>query len=229
MATFGFITEGVTDQVIIEYVLNGYFDTDDIVINELQPLCDETDKSRSENYGGWKLVFDYCESTKFKEAFQFNDYIIIQIDTDVSEEVHYDISKQDEKGKDLNVIDLIKRVKEKFKNLIGENFFNSHEKKIIFAISVHSIECWLLPLYYTDNKKSKIKNCLGTLNRGLIKKEGFTIDSENKNVAYYRKISENFRKHKELMRLYKENPSLKIFIEEIENRKIIIEKEEDDF
>jgi len=229
MATFGFITEGVTDQVVIEYILNGYFDTDDIDINELQPLRDETDQNRSKNYGGWKLVFDYCESAKFKEAFQFNDYIIIQIDTDVSEEVHYDISKQDENGKVLEVIDLIKRVKEKFKNLMGENFFNSHEEKIIFAISVHSIECWLLPLYYTDKKRYKIVNCLRTLNSALNKKEDFTIDPKNKNVAYYRKIAENFCKHKELMRLYKENPSLKIFIEEIENRKIIIEKDEGDF
>ncbi len=229
MISFGFITEGVTDQIVIEYVLSGYFDTDDIDINELQPLRDETDKNRSKNYGGWKLVFDYCESDKFKKAFQFNDYIIIQIDTDVCEEVHYDISKRDKNGKELEPFDLMEKVKEKFKNLMGKEFYDKNEEKIIFAISVHSIECWLLPLYYTDKRKGKIVNCIGTLNIELNKKEGFTIDSENKNPNYYEKIGKKFRKHKELMKLYKENPSLKIFIEEIEKRKIVIEKDEDDF
>jgi len=32
MITFGLITEGVTDQIVIDYVLSGYFDTDDIIM-----------------------------------------------------------------------------------------------------------------------------------------------------------------------------------------------------
>ncbi len=159
MVKFGFITEGLTDQIVIEYILSGYFDTDDLDINELQPIRDETDKNRSENYGGWTLVFEYCKSDRFKQAFQFNDYIIIQIDTDVCEEKHYDVSKRNEDGKELEPVDLIHNVREKFKKeLIGEEFFNNNKEKIIFAISVHSIECWLLPLYFTDNRKAKIVN-----------------------------------------------------------------------
>jgi hypothetical protein len=67
MVTFGFITEGITDQIIIEHILNGFFETSDIDINELQPIRDETDRNRSENYGGWRLVFDYCKSSHFKK------------------------------------------------------------------------------------------------------------------------------------------------------------------
>lgn len=226
MTTFGFITEGVTDQIVIEYVLNGFFDTNDIDINELQPLRDETDKSRSQNYDGWTLVFEYCSSTKFKEAFQFNDYIIIQIDTDVSEEKNYDVSKRDENGVELEPADLIKKVREKFEALIGEEFFHAHEEKIIFAISVHSIECWLLPIYFNDNRKSKIVNCLGTLNREIGKKEKFTIDPKNKNADYYDAISKTFRKHETLNRLCKENPSFNIFIEEIQKRNISVETDD---
>ena len=230
MVTFGFITEGVTDQIVIEYILNGFFDTDDIEIKELQPIRDETDKNRLENYGGWTLVFDYCKSTKFKEAFPYCDYIIIQIDTDVCEEVNYGISKRDEYGNELKPVDLIEKVKEKFREeLIGQEFFNDNEEKIIFAISVHSIECWLLPLYYTDNKKGKIVNCLRALNERLSRRENFTIDSNSKNPSYYEKIAKKFRKRKTLMGLYEDNPSLKIFIEEIEKRKIVIEEEDDDF
>ncbi len=227
MLTFGFITEGVTDQIVIEYILNGYFDTDDIEIKELQPIRDETDKNRSENYGGWTLVFDYCKSTKFREALPYCNYVIIQIDTDVCEEAHYDISKRDEDGNELEPIDLVEKVKEKFREeLIGEEFFDENEEKIIFAISVHSVECWLLPLYYTDNKKGKTVNCLRTLNERLKRRENFTIDS--KNPRYYEKIAKKFRKHRSLMKLYEYNPSLKIFIEEIKKREIVIEKEDDD-
>jgi hypothetical protein len=225
MVRFGFITEGVTDQIVIENILNGYFNTDNIDINELQPLRDETDKNRAENYGGWKLVFDYCKSTKFKEAFPFNDYIIIQIDTDVSEEKHYDIPKRDKSGNELTPADLIDKVKEKFRNLIGEDFFDRHKDQIIFAISVHSVECWLLPIYYTDNRKSKIENCLGMLNHKLLKKESFTIDPKNKNADYYERVSKFYVKYKNLIKLYKNNPSLEIFIEEIQQKNIVIEEE----
>lgn len=224
MTNFGLITEGVTDQIIIEYILNGYFDTDDIDINVLQPLRDETNRRQSENYGGWTLVFDYCKSEVFKLAFQLNDYIIIQIDTDVSEELHYDVSKRDATtGRDLEVVELIEKVKEKFINLIGSEFFDAYQEKIIFAISVHSIECWLLPLYYNDRKKSKIVNCLPTLNRELDRQEGFTIDRENKKVDYYEKIAKKFRKHRKLIRWCEENPSFRIFVEELRIREISIE------
>jgi len=228
MISFGFITEGVTDQIIIENILNGFFDSDDIDIYELQPLRDETDKNRVETYGGWTLVFEYCKSTKFREALTFFDYIIIQIDTDVSEEIHYQISKRDHEGKELKPVDLIEKVKNKFRNeIIGNDLFTKFEKKIIFAISVHSIECWLLPLYYSDNRKGKITNCLRALNEVLNRREGFTIDLKSKNSRYYEKIAKQLLKHKTLMNIYKHNPSLKIFIEEIESRQIRIDKDED--
>lgn len=93
MTTFGLIAEGITDQVVIENILIGCFNNPDIVVNPLLPLRDETDKNRVENYSNWLKVFEYCASSKFKEAFQFSDYLIIQVDTDTSEEVHYDIPK----------------------------------------------------------------------------------------------------------------------------------------
>jgi len=222
MITFGLITEGRTDYIVIQNILYGYFDTfDDIVIRALHPeeLKDATKKHRVENYTGWYAIFDYCKKNEFKQAFQSNDYIIIQIDTDVSEEKHYDIPKKDENGIELSSEQLIEKVIDKFKDLIGKEFYEQHQNKIIFAISVHSIECWLLPLYYTDKKKSKRVNCLNTLNQALLKKEKFTIDA--KNPEYYEIVSEKYCKHKVLMKYYKDNPSLKIFI--VEKRNIVID------
>ncbi len=85
MATFGLITEGITDQIVIENILIGYFNTDNIEFNELQPLRDEVDRNRSKNYGSWSKVVEYCESNEFKESLIFHDYLIVQIDTDVSD------------------------------------------------------------------------------------------------------------------------------------------------
>ena len=218
MISFGLITEGLTDQIIIEDILSGYFNTDDIIVNPLQPERDKDDENKSD-YGGWTLIFKYCQSSDFREAFQFNEYVIIQIDTDVSEEINYDIPKRDANGEELTPEQLVEKVKEKLQRLIGDDFYNKYNHKIIFAIAVHSIECWLLPLYYQDNRKEKITNCLGTLNQAL-KSKGFTIDA--KKPQYYRKVSQQYCKPKVLMRLYKDNPSFKIFIEEIEQRNIVI-------
>lgn len=220
MTSFGLIIEGKTDRIVIKNILTGYFDNNDIIFKSLQPLEDETDKNRIENYGGWKLVFNYCSSSKFREAFQFIDYVVVQIDTDTSEEIHYDIPKIED-GKELSVEEIIEKVCEKLRNLIGAEFYDEYSERIIFAISVHSLECWLLPLYYTNNKKAKSVNCLNTLNQAL-KKGNFTIDATNKTPEYYELISQQYLKHKTLMSKCSDNPSLKIFVDEIEKRKIIL-------
>jgi hypothetical protein len=226
MISFGLVTEGLTDQIVIENILAGYFNSPDLDIRQLQPERDKDNENKS-TYGGWPLVFKYCKSRDFQEAFQFIDYIIIQIDTDVSELKHYNIPQQDEKG-EFTPQQLIEKVIEKFRGASGDDFYSKYQQKIIFAISVHSIECWLLPLYYTDQKKkSKFKNCLDSLNLQLLKKHEFRIDANAKNPEYYREISKQYRKHKVLMKHYAENPSLKNFIEEIKSRDIKIGGEED--
>ena len=141
MISFGLIAEGLTDQIVIEDILAGYLNSAYIEVTPLQP---KRDKSK---IGGWTLVFDYCRSKKFQEAFQFIDYIIIQIDTDVSED--YGVAKQDENG-EFTPQQLIAKVIEKFRSAIGDNFYSRYQPQIIFAISVHSIECWLLPLYQVE-------------------------------------------------------------------------------
>ncbi|MEG5030285.1 phage tail protein [Microcoleus sp. AT8-B1] len=225
MISFGLITEGLTDQIVIENILAGYFNSPDLDIRQLQPQRDKDNENKS-TYGGWTLVFNYCKSRDFQEALQFIDYIIIQIDTDVSELKHYNIRQQDENGK-LTPQQLIEKVIEKFRGAWGDDFYSKYQQKIIFAISVDFIECWLLPLYYTDSRKAKITNCLDTLNRELAKKHNFTIDAKAKNPEYYRIISKPYRKHKVLIKHYADNPSLKTFIEQIQSRDIKIGGEED--
>jgi hypothetical protein len=62
-------------------------------------------------------------SRDFQEALQFIDYIIIQIDTDVSE--LYNIPKQDENG-EFTPQQLIEKVLEKFRGGSGDDFYSKY-------------------------------------------------------------------------------------------------------
>ncbi len=218
--TFGLITEGLTDQIVIENILSGYFNTNDLSVHPLQPERDKDNDNKS-GHGGWTLVFEYCKSEDFKKAFQFNKYVIIHIDTDVLDG-YEGISYHDKNG-ELSPEQLIEKVKEKFKSGIGEVFYSDHSHRIIFAIAVDSTECWLLPLYYKEeSKQQKITGCLRALNDAINKKKKFTIDKNAKNPDYYRIVSDPYSKHKKLMKNYQNNPSLNSFIEEIESKNIVI-------
>jgi hypothetical protein len=220
MTLFGLIAEGETDHAVLENILLGISGediSDEITI--LQPDIDETTKGTLQEFGGWYNVFQYCLSEDFRDSFQRVQYVVIQIDTDVSEHIHYDIKQTDEFGKKLIPEVLVEQIKEKFEQIIvkefGQEFLQNHQDRILFAISVDEIECWLLPLYYTDNTKSKTNNC----NHKLHQKAG----KFEKNYNEYDKISKDFRKSKILMKTYQENPSLKIFVESVLSKNVVLE------
>ena len=220
--TFGLIAEGPTDQIIIEDILYGWFGED--VVDDVRYLQPEIDRD-----GGWGKVFNYCRSSDFRQSFQTNDYLIIQVDTDVSEEKGFEVSHRDEKGNIFSPEILIENVKVKLINLIGTDFYQENSKRIIFAISVHSMECWLLPLYYQDNNKEKIERCFTLLGRKINelqhqKKIRFYFDLTNKvkSLDNYRKISCQYSKKKTLLNHSPENHSFKIFIEDLQSRNIPI-------
>ena len=79
MITFGLISEGTTDQIILEDILSGYFGEDEVNVNNLQPKITKDKlgnwKINTDKFGNWLNVFNYCESDGFRKAFQSNDYI----------------------------------------------------------------------------------------------------------------------------------------------------------
>ncbi len=219
MPSFALVTEGITDQIVIENILVGFFDDPNIDINPLQPLRDETDRNRAVTPGNWHKVLEYCSSEEFRSAFQFNDYVIVQIDTDVA--IDYGVSSRDDVGNEFSDEEMYERVKAKLIAQIPSEFYVNYASRILFAVSVQSIECWLLPLFFTDNKKGKTVNCLSTLNQGLKTKKPYFIDPNNKNLRYYEDISADYIKHKKLMSLYAANFSLTAFIHELETTQAI--------
>lgn len=205
MNHFALVTEGESDQVVIEDILSGYFGDMDLSITANHPLRDATDKGRTT--GGWGNLREYCKSLAFQKIFQTSKYVIIQIDTDVSEE--FGVSHRHE-GAELSLEQLIDRTIRKIIEWISPEFYALVQDRIIFAIAVHQIECWLLPIYFTDKKRHKITNCVDTLNQVLPQREGFSIHA--KEYRYYEKMSKPFLKRKELMRYAPHNASLDVFV-----------------
>lgn len=221
MTLFGLVAEGPSDHAVLENILLGLFDEEDISdeITILQPLRDATEQEAIKAFGGWYKVFEYCRSSDFRGAFQDVQYLVIQIDTDVSEEIHYDVKQTDEDGIKLSPEKLIMKVKDKFSAIItsafGEAFFHSIKDRLLFAISVNEIECWLLPLYYTDKTKMASNNC----DYKLHQKAG----AFSKEYRAYSRISKNYQKAKILKKSYPDNPSFRIFIEDILSKDITLD------
>ena len=207
MYTFGAIVEGITDFPIINSILIGYFNDSTIDINLISPISFKA----SSNYD---KVFKSCKPEKLKRAFLANKYIIIHVDTDVSESFGVSHSEDD---KPLSPQQLIDKVIGKFRLEMGEDFYEKYANRIIFAIAVHSIECWLFPLFTPDNQSSQTENCCKVLEK--------IVPSFRKDYGYYQEITEKYRNHDDLLNLYPKNPSLKMFIEQLADKNIEISEE----
>jgi hypothetical protein len=221
MANIGIISEGITDQIVIENILIGLLRDDDLSIDPLQPSRDATDEDLATSAGNWDKVFEYCESSRFQYAVLNTDFIIVQIDADIFKTKEISEKYRLHFATDISVEDCVWQIQNMLIELIGRDFYTSYSSKIIFAISIDSIECWLLPIYFQNKPQqaSKTINCLNSLNQVLSKQENFVIDK--KKPQYYRKASKPYLKHKDFVRLYPMNPSLKIFVESVLAKNIV--------
>ncbi|EKY3317877.1 TPA: hypothetical protein NVH54_002648 [Vibrio cholerae] len=166
MPVFGLACEGPTDAVVLENILLGYVDNldDEEDIQQLQPQLDATDKA--DTFGGWNQLFSYLKSKRFRDDVANSQYLVIQVDTDVAVSGQLDVLLVDADNKPLDVPNIIVRIKERLIAEIEEGqegFCQNAEnaEKIIFAISVHSIECWLFNLHNKD------KNHDGRIHQGF--------------------------------------------------------------
>ena len=72
----GLIGEGITDHILIKYIISGLFKGDEPSITELQPRIDPNDESRMTN-GNWDQVFKYCTTQDFRDAFEANPSLYV--------------------------------------------------------------------------------------------------------------------------------------------------------
>lgn len=210
MNDFALITEGILDQVTIEAILAGFY-MRDLDITSIQPSRDSTDESRQLAFGGWERVLERCEQDDFADIFSANKYLIIQIDTDDGEHTNYGVALT-EGGADRGALDIITDVEGLIQTKIGTDKYQKYSNRIIFAIAVHSTDCWYLPRYSKSRAhKTKTKNCASTLERNL-KKEGMNYAKE---FHCYNKLAKEFENNEVLLNSAQENISLDQFIKKL--------------
>ena len=200
MKTIGLICEGVSEINIVTRIVSKYLD-DNIAIRAIEPET-KTENGRlvQNGYGGWQQVLRHCNDETVERILEYNDYLLIQIDTDTANQQGYDVNTQDANGQMKTPEVLYQDVKARLLANISAEVQEKYQGRILFAICMNEIECWLLPLYYTNNNRCKTQNCVYTLNQALGKKNIGGIPEKDKNDPYarivYGKVLKNFKNKK---------------------------------
>jgi hypothetical protein len=201
---FATVSEGKTDYIVLRNLLVGFSGDKNLPVARILPEADEP--------VGWGNLLNYLSTDKFREIFEFNDYVIVQIDSDKCEEWKESLHQI---GADSSKIDLfVQDIKNVLIRRIGEAFYNTNKGRILFAISVQDIECWLLPFNATlPAHYSKTVGCVKALEY-ILKPKGISLHQKNYNAGkHYDDLSKGMKNNKELMQKCILNPSLKIFVD----------------
>lgn len=167
----GIVCEGVSDFFILKHIVERYLKEKDVYTIPLKPKV--TSKNKQEGYGTWRGVFDYIkgDDNLIVEAVREGcEYVIVQIDTDVS--AQYGVLNNPE-----DVDALWDAVKAKLAESVHPDF---PKERLIYAICIQEIECWLIPFVSTiENECQNTDRCLNIVNRHIRTKG--SIDKQNKN------------------------------------------------
>jgi hypothetical protein len=228
MRRFAIISEGITDQAVIENILIGYFaqEEEEPTFKRVGLGDDRASAKGSTPPGGWEWVLRALEQGKHVAPLATNDYLVIHIDTDRCDAPGFDVSRR-EGEKVLDAAELVARVCAKLEGLMGKEFCQEYGSKLVFAIAVDEVECWLLPLLVEKNKRGKITGCLKAANHALkLGKEKSLSPGDQKSLRRYDEVSAPYRKHARLLSCSPENPSLAIFVDRLREIPVDIAPEE---
>jgi hypothetical protein len=212
MHDFALVSEGPTDHAVLRNILIGYFK------EQREPAIhrEHPDPQAEAAYGGWTLLLHYLREKKFRQAFQLNKFLIVQVDTDITQEHGFDVPHHDDQGQ-VSTAELVHRVIQRLRKEIGEPDWEAYAGRFIFAIAVDEIECWVLPLWFDGAHAAKVTGCLKALGaceplREQLKQQRFRwIRPEEKDARSYDLASRGYRKPKALHEKGRLNPSLAHF------------------
>jgi hypothetical protein len=219
MNEFAIVSEGVTDYAVLKNILLGWFKDQDAepFLKPYQPDPTAEGENAWQEFGNWENVLKYLREQKHRDALEFADFLIVQIDTDVSEHVNFGVSQRED-DQPLEPPAMVARVSEKLREIIGPKDMDFYGDRIIFAICVREIECWLLPLWDTA-RAAKCEGCTNAVDRALAQRDHAPL---NKDPERYRFASKEYAKRKTLLGEGPKNPSLGIFLEELNRRNIVL-------
>src|SRR5258705_6133931 len=152
---FSVVGEGQPDHIIIRIIIHGFFNDKSIVVNRLFPEDKES--------GGYDRVFKFLATKEFRIGIENCDYIVVQIDTNECQTWNEGITHIGGSASEEKIDQFIEVVKKVLIKKIGEDY-PSFENKIIFAITVHDLECWFFPFHSNlSAEQSKILSCKKTM------------------------------------------------------------------
>ncbi len=209
--SFALITEGITDQVALEAILEGHYKRFgvEVFFSHVQPPRDATDAARQGDFAGWENVFESCSKPgEATHALSLNDYLVVQIDTDMGEHANFGLPLAPG-GVDVDEATLVTQARALIATKFGDEWA-SIEDRVFTAISVHSLECWLMALHGSAAARST-KSCEERLRKQLAKQN----TAYEKAHACYEAISKDFRKTKRLDDARSRSVSLDRFVESL--------------
>jgi len=207
------VSEGPCDYYVLQNIILGICKKHGIEVGSINPASPTLDATgKQQGNGGWGEVFRWIEAKKYDQALMHNDFVVFHIDTDACEEKGYAIEKT-LNGKSRPPEELFQLVKSKMQDQIGEEDFSLYSDKFLFAIAVHSVECWLLPLWGREDEMSSVSTCFQRVNRGLKRANQPLLKKDD--TLSYSQASSPYRKHKTLMRAAKIQRSLEIFVSSV--------------
>lgn len=229
MTSFGLLCEGVRDQAVIEEVLVGYFQGRPGVI--VTPVFPPSVAAGELEVGGWTVLKQFFRAGDHQLALEYNDYLVVHIDTDVCEDKGYDVPRKDPTtGADRTADELRAAAIERLAAWMGEGFIEMYGDRVLFAVSVDTIECWLLPLLVSQKAtRQKTTGCLDAANHALKRagRAGLKRGADDP-IQPYRDAARPYRKRKMLMAKGPLNPSLAAFLADLDDRGIEIEADDED-
>lgn len=214
----GIIAEGITDTPVLSNIIAGVLNDYDISPSELFPSpADE---------GGWGNVFKFLNGHDFISALKEHNIVIIQLDTDTCQD--WGLGLKTFNSKTDNIFDFLDEIEnsltEHVNVILNKEYAVELFDKIIFAISVGSIECWLLTFHESQKvKKSKTDNCNKSLSLFTNKKFGYTIDKSGSKQKFilpkkYDELSKPFLKANNIENSIKHNYSFQKFVEDFKTK-----------
>ena len=221
MASFAIICEGISENLSLHAIIEKMSQTDSYFA-DLQPKTEMSHRHAvQEGSGGWTEVLAHCNTEEFRMALQNNDYLVVQIDTDKCDEKPFGIKKIDENNQPRTDADVYNDIITRLLQDVDYDLYESNKERIIFAICFDEIECWFLPLFYSDKRACATTGCINKLNQELGKeKGGYYIPEEGKNGPKARSTYQFILKkikRKDIPNISQYNYGFKKFVEQMDS------------
>jgi hypothetical protein len=222
MNGFAVVSEGVTDFAVLKNILIGWFKDQGVepFLKQVQPDPTSTGESA---WGNWENVLRFLRDGKYQGALDYADYLIVQIDTDQSEHPNFGVPQR-EGERQLDPHEMVERVAARLRELIAPDDLAFYQNRILFAICVREIECWLLPLW-DESKAGKSEGCMNAVNRALGKADEATLDTRPKDSRRYDNASRGYLKRQILLSKGPLNPSLGVFLGKLKSGNFVLSSE----